>query len=238
MDNQEVWKPIKHYETIYQISSFGKVKRNKRIVNKNNGVFQTINEKLLISRKSKGKYHIIYLRNLLGEKKHFFIHQLVANHFLNKINNLNIIIHKDGNACNNILTNLKYSNKYPKNDLPDEIWKDMKGFEYKYEISNLGRINNFFDDCEPYNPFKNSVSTANYIICILYDEKGKMKSKLYHRLLAETFILNPENKAEVNHIDGNKLNNSLNNLEWVTRSENINHALKIGLFKNRKYKNQ
>lgn len=61
---------------------------------------------------------------------------------------------------------------------------------------------------------------------------NKQRQAYVHRLIAECFIPNPENKPEVNHIDGNGLNNSVNNLEWVTRSENMRHAFKTGLMDN------
>lgn len=60
---------------------------------------------------------------------------------------------------------------------------------------------------------------------------GKNETKRVHRCVAETFIPNPDNKPEVNHIDGNKLNNSVDNLEWVTGRENMDHGVKMGLFK-------
>ena len=62
---------------------------------------------------------------------------------------------------------------------------------------------------------------------------GKRNYKLIHRLVAETFISNYENKPEVNHIDGDKLNNNVHNLEWCTRSENAQHMYEIGLHKGR-----
>ena len=75
---------------------------------------------------------------------------------------------------------------------------------------------------------KLGISTSGYYQISAWN-KGNQKTFLLHRILAEAFIPNPENKAEVNHKDGNKLNNSLENLEWVSRSENIRHGIINGL---------
>ena len=66
-----------------------------------------------------------------------------------------------------------------------------------------------------------------YLVTLCY--KGKQKNKFIHRLLAEHFIDNPENKPVVNHIDGVKTNNNLSNLEWCTVKENSQHAVNLGL---------
>ena len=69
----------------------------------------------------------------------------------------------------------------------------------------------------------------NYWIVTLKDKSGKYVKRSMHRLLMETFVPNPNNKAHVNHIDGNKSNNNLSNLEWATPAENAQHAHSIGL---------
>lgn len=69
----------------------------------------------------------------------------------------------------------------------------------------------------------------NYFIVTLVDSCGRRCNKAVHRLMCETFLPNPENKAHVNHKDGNKLNNLFNNLEWATEQENSQHAVDIGL---------
>lgn len=77
--------------------------------------------------------------------------------------------------------------------------------------------------------------TGYYMISV--SQNNKSKPYRVHRLLAQTFISNPHNKPEVNHKDGNKLNNSLGNLEWVTHLENMQHAFKSGIANNTGVKN-
>ena len=102
-----------------------------------------------------------------------------------------------------------------------EQWKKIIGFE-NYEISNLGQVKNknglimkSWDDSHGYSDIK------------LKGNDGVTKHKKVHRLVAEAFILNPNNKKEVNHKDFDTKNNNKNNLEWVTPKENVNHMLKL-----------
>lgn len=77
-----------------------------------------------------------------------------------------------------------------------------------------------------------SSSGRGYKILSVWDNKLKKGNSIpFHRIVAKSFIPNPENKKEVNHIDGNTMNNHVSNLEWVTRAENIQHAWDIGLCK-------
>ena len=78
--------------------------------------------------------------------------------------------------------------------------------------------------------------SCGYLIVTLCHE-GIRKNKRVHRLLAEAFIPNPQNKAHINHIDGNKLNNCITNLEWNTPAENTNHSIRLGLHDPRKSRN-
>lgn len=115
----------------------------------------------------------------------------------------------------------------------NEIWKDIEGYEGKYQISNLGRIKKIN---------KNSLNEEHYVkpyinqrgYCTVKLFKTERKEERIHRLVAQAFIPNPENKAEVNHIDGNKQNNTITNLEWNTHEENVVHAFKTGLNRGRK----
>lgn len=78
-------------------------------------------------------------------------------------------------------------------------------------------------------------SQGKYLIVsyqVIVDNLKKIRHKYIHRLVAETWLLKPENKDEVNHIDGNKLNNNYLNLEWVNRKENVDHSMSIGLIWN------
>ena len=116
-----------------------------------------------------------------------------------------------------------------------EEWRDVKGYEGMYQISNLGRFRScsrMVKNKHSYRPVKEKVlkpfKWGSYMYVHLRSGE-KLISRSVHRLVAEAFILNTHNKPEVNHIDGNKMNNCASNLEWCTSSENELHAARTGL---------
>lgn len=99
-------------------------------------------------------------------------------------------------------------------------------------LSNVKRKNTVENTFKILKQVPNSKNkSCNYFIVTLVTPEGKHKNVCVHRLMAETFLPNPENKPQVNHIDGNKQNNQLSNLEWVTQAENAQHAIRTGLDK-------
>ena len=102
-----------------------------------------------------------------------------------------------------------------------EEWKDIKGYEGLYQVSNLGRVKSLKFGKE--RILKTGVDRYGYISVNLY-KNNKRKLCKVHRLVAEAFIPNLENKPEVNHLDEDKTNNMVSNLEWCTRNENVNHG--------------
>jgi hypothetical protein len=107
----------------------------------------------------------------------------------------------------------------------DEIWKDIAGFEGLYQISNSGRVKSFLNSKNGY--ILSAKHSGGWYLSVRLTDGNVYKSFKIHRLVADAFIPNPENKHEVNHIDGNKQNNMVSNLEWVTSSENMKHAASI-----------
>lgn len=106
------------------------------------------------------------------------------------------------------------------------IWKPLKNYEGLYEISNTGKIKSLYKN----RILKDSLTKYGYYQVQLFKNK-QYKQYLVHRLVAENFIENPENKPQINHINALKTDNRVTNLEWVTSAENMNHAKKLGLLK-------
>lgn len=110
-------------------------------------------------------------------------------------------------------------------DLPNEVWKSIDGFP-NYYVSNYSRIKSIYhySTGEKRRIVKQRKSTSEssyYVTEIAY------KNKFIHRLVAETFIPNTNNKLQINHINGNKFDNRIENLEWVTPSENMLHSYRV-----------
>ena len=108
-----------------------------------------------------------------------------------------------------------------------EEWKVVAECNGEYQISNYGEVKSF--KTGKWVTLKPRANKAGYLSIAIH-RKGKVKVYRVNRLVASTFIPNPENKPQVNHKDGNKLNNCIDNLEWMTQNENIQHAWDNGLY--------
>lgn len=123
----------------------------------------------------------------------------------------------------------------------EEIWKDIEGYDGLYQVSDMGRVKSL-DRYTDYGMSKGIVAFRKGVImkpfinnagngyeCVKLSKFGVKTIFSVHRLVAIAFLPNPDNKTEVNHIDGNTRNNKVYNLEWCTHSENMKHAFKTGL---------
>lgn len=105
-----------------------------------------------------------------------------------------------------------------------EIWRDILGYEGLYKISNYGRVKSLY-----HNRIVKGGKYPNGYKYVALSKDHVKHPILIHRLVAIAFINNPDSLPVVNHIDGNKQNNQVNNLEWVTQSDNLKHAVNTGL---------
>lgn len=119
-----------------------------------------------------------------------------------------------------------------------DVWKDIPGFEGRYQVSNAGQVRSVPRDVNNHTGvihlkgkiLKQRPDFKGYMRIDLNDNFGRHKYLGVHRLVAMAFIPNPENKPQINHIDGIKNHNFVENLEWVTNQENHDHAVLNGLY--------
>lgn len=214
-NKKEIWKGVVGWEDYYEVSSFGRVKSLRK-----NTILVPV----------KRNYGMTQDFSLDGKQPRFLVHRLVAFAFLPNPSDCDIVKHIDGNMENNKLENLKWEHsKTQKDDSVkstvidgDEkkgiIWKDVVGFEGLYKVSNKGQVYSVAG-----NKIMKQTLNGNYY-AIQLTNSNKRSTYFVHRLVAMAFVKNIENKEFVNHIDRNGKNNNLENLEWVTPSENSKHA--------------
>lgn len=110
-----------------------------------------------------------------------------------------------------------------------EIWKEIEGYEGLYQVSTLGNVKSLnYNHTKREKLLVPKKHKSGYFIVMLC-KNGQQKNRSIQTLVAKAFVENPDCKPCVNHIDGNKQNNTVSNLEWVTYRENTRHAIKTGL---------
>ena len=215
---KEIWKDLKGYEGMYLISNFGNIKgigkrgrcgfKKKHLVRGN--IFVRLND---------GKKNNMKKLSIL-----------VASHFVDNPDNYSNVSFKNNDTTDCSSDNL-YWNKYADNipKLDGEIWRDVVGYEGRYKVSNLGRVfsltrvRNNGGNIYKGRMLRIYIDKKGYHNVALLDGFGLHKTSNVHRLVACAFIPNPQNKPQIDHIDGNPSNNIVKNLRWTTAKENINN---------------
>lgn len=236
---EEIWKDIKGYEGLYQISNHGRVhypdKWRVRDYSHKKGVLIRIRPAGILKLNTNRLHPRAYLRKSKNESiRSFLVCELVAEHFIDGYKKGMKITHIDGDVTNNKVTNLYIS-------LPDkidgEVWKPIQGFEGLYQVSNTGRVRSvkrngvkFYVNGHSSTYFrkgkilKQSLTPRGYYMVQLHKQNERTQYCFVHRLVAMAFCDGYGDGLVVNHKDENTKNNRADNLEWCTSSYNTRYG--------------
>lgn len=218
----EEWRDVVGYEGLYLVSSFGRVVSMAKYVNNR---FQNIYKepRLMIPYDNGKSTQSVTLSNN-GKDRKFHIPILVASNFIPNPNKCKAVRMIDGNNKNYHVSNLEWiilknrRKKYDTSSLDGEIWKDIPEYEGLYKISSLGRISSSYSR-KILSPTISGHKGKDYYAITLV--KNGIKKRFHiHKLVAISFIPNPDNLPCIDHINTDRYDNRVENLKWCTFSQN------------------
>lgn len=234
---KEIWKDIDELDNNYQISNLGRIKRKCRKLS-----CTLPSGKTRVSTLPERIFEKKFSETISFQGKQLNVSKLLVKYFIHELKDTEFLERIDGTNLTNDLSNIKIVDT---NDFGTD-WTDILDFEGAYQVSREGIVRRLKREIIKKDGTKQVLDPM--IMAQTVDEDGykrvSMKlsdnSKLFgvHRLVAQAFIPNPENLPCVNHIDGNKFNNDVSNLEWCTVEYNNKHAEMIGLRPHSIYENR
>jgi hypothetical protein len=243
-NKDEKWKTIPSFEK-YEASTLGRIRNIKT-------------KSILSSSTDMGGYLAMNLYDINGNKINLKVHRIIAETFIPNPEAKLTVNHENKKRTDNRVCNLTWAthqeqikhmktfeppikkNKIadiPLDDLLNEIWKPVSGFD-RYFISNMGRLKyyKYKRNTLKYNKDDKMIITtgviqSGYLTSTISNGKDNKETFRIHRLVAREFLTNPDMLPFVNHKDGSKTNNKLDNLEYISPSDNTKHAHDTGLYK-------
>ena len=235
MSMEEIWKPIKGYEGIYEVSSFGRVRSlDRHIVRKNDADYR-LKGRILTPKTYKRHYAKVRLIIANVSDNEYHVHRLVADDFVENPKGFPNVRHINGDIHDNRADNLEWCERGDMSECEQgEEWRPAPGHEGKYEVSNLGRVRSIdhYVSREYANALHHGKMLKQYTDKLGYKHvsmwnEEKMKRVAVHQLVAHAFVDGWFDGAVPNHLDENPSNNRADNLSWVTQRENNNWGTRI-----------